>query len=87
MLSESSEWFCDGMFGEVPEIVGQLFSIHAVTPHSNTIPMVYVLLPDKMQRTYLRLFEVLKELQVRVFHICQQKAGKCVTMESNTDKF
>ena len=64
MLSESSEWFSDGMFGEIPDFVGQLFSIHAVTEHNTTIPMVYAILPDKMQRTYLRLFEILKELQV-----------------------
>ena len=62
-LADSSEWFADGMFGKVPDIFGQSFTIHAITPE-NIIPMVYVMLPNKLQRTYKRLFEILKELQV-----------------------
>ena len=62
-LGESTEWFADGMFGKVPEIFGQSFSIHAITPEA-IIPMVYCMLPNKLQRTYSRLFMILKELQV-----------------------
>ena len=62
-LADSSEWFADGMFGKVPDIFGQSFTIHAITPE-NIIPMVYVMLPNKLERTYKRLFEILKELQV-----------------------
>ena len=69
-MTRSDDWFADGMFGMVPECIGQLYSIHCVMKGA-IIPSIYALLPNKMQKTYERLLNILKELQVsyRAFNI------------------
>ena len=73
-MTRSDDWFADGMFGMVPECIGQLYSIHAVMKGA-IIPSIYALLPNKMQKTYERLLNILKELQVsyRAFFVCIHK--------------
>ena len=62
-MTRATDWFADGMFGEVPECIGQLYSIHAIMKGA-IIPCIYLLLPNKMQKTYERALQKLKELQV-----------------------
>lgn len=61
MLSASAHWFMDGTFKVVPELFFQLYTIHAQTL-GTIIPCLYVLLPNKTQETYRRLFEEVKRL-------------------------
>ena len=58
VLSESSRWHCDGTFKCVPHLFTQLYSIHAVM-NGSTYPLVYALLPNKTEATYIRFFEEL----------------------------
>jgi len=61
-MSECDNWFCDGTFSVAPPIFAQLYTIHGVC-YSNVIPSVYVLLPDKKEKTYRHMFEILKSLK------------------------
>ena len=54
---------CDGMFGSVPTIFGQLFTIHAIINRIFT-PVVYAILPNKMESTYRSLLKVLLDIEV-----------------------
>ena len=66
LLSKTNTYrdaFYDGMFGEVPKIFGQLFTIHFIM-NNNVIPVIYALLPNKMETTYRVLLRALKEIQV-----------------------
>uniref|UniRef100_A0A914D1S9 FLYWCH-type domain-containing protein n=1 Tax=Acrobeloides nanus TaxID=290746 RepID=A0A914D1S9_9BILA len=59
-LSASDQWFMDGTFGILPEVFGdnaQLLTIHARYQNSHhTIPCAYVVMQDKRQDTYERVF-------------------------------
>ena len=61
MLRDSQHWFMDGTFKVVPELFFQLYTIH-VQNLGAIIPSLYVLLPNKKQETYRRLFEEIKRL-------------------------
>ena len=62
VLANSAHVFMDGTFKIVPELFFQLYSIHAMTPNG-VFPCAYALLPNKIRRTYQRLFEKMKELR------------------------
>ena len=60
-LVDFPNWGVDGTFKVVPELWYQLFTIHVYVEHTS-VPRVFVLLPDKTQDTYKRMFEILKNL-------------------------
>jgi len=55
-------WFCDGTFSSAPSLFYQLYTIHAVQ-YSNVLPSVYILLPNKKENTYKRMFQALKTIE------------------------
>ena len=61
-LEKNKDWACDGTFKCSPEIYIQLFTLHIVIKNIS-IPRIFVLLPDKSQVTYSRLFRALKDLR------------------------
>jgi len=52
--------FCDEMFSVAWPFFAQLFSIYGIC-YSNLVSSVYVLLPDKIEDTYCRKFDTLKQ--------------------------
>ncbi|CAG7729210.1 unnamed protein product, partial [Allacma fusca] len=58
-LYSSNQIFADGTFKSCPLLFSQFFTIHGVV-HGKVFPLVYVLLKNKEERTYLRMLEVLK---------------------------
>ncbi|CAI6369505.1 unnamed protein product [Macrosiphum euphorbiae] len=62
LLKDSEHWFSDGKFSSCPNLFYQFYTIHSVF-HSDIIPLVYVLLPDKKEITYKKLFQELKSLK------------------------
>jgi hypothetical protein len=61
LLVQAQHWFLDGTFKIVPELFYQLYTVHALIS-GDVIPCLYVLLPNKTQATYLRLFQEMKAL-------------------------
>lgn len=59
-LSSCNIWHCDGTFKTVPRIFEQLYTIHGLK-NEKTIPLVFVLLPDKRQSTFKKFLQVLKD--------------------------
>ena len=58
-------WLADGTFKECPSIFYQLFTIH-VECQGYCPVCVYLLLPNKQEKTYLRVFEVIKQYLVAI---------------------
>ena len=61
-LLQASFWAGDGTFKPCPDVYFQLFTLH-VQNGKFSIPRVFVLLPDKREETYRRLYAILKELR------------------------
>ena len=61
VLDGENVWLGDGTFAVVPTIFYQLYTIHAKVGN-NYPPIVYFLLPNKEQNTYVRMLDVLKTL-------------------------
>ena len=61
LLSQSQNWFGDGTFKVCPQIFFQIYTIHA---HINgrILRCIYVLLPNKTEETYTRLFREVQTL-------------------------
>lgn len=59
ILAKSSEWYADGTFSVCPLLFSQLYVIHGIIC-GHPIPLVFALLPNKMQSTYERLLVALK---------------------------
>ncbi|XP_044578895.1 uncharacterized protein LOC123261369 [Cotesia glomerata] len=59
VLSKCSQWLSDGTFSVVPNIFAQLYTIHGIFK-GTSIPLVYVLLPNKLKNTYVDLLGVLR---------------------------
>lgn len=62
VLEEHRNWHVDGTFKVAPELFLQLFTIHALVDN-RSIPLIYVLLQDKREETYVRVFEKLIDLK------------------------
>lgn len=62
LLSQNSEWYSDGTFKTCPSLFKQLYTIHIIK-NNKSIPLVYALLPNKTQITYIHLLEKLKQLE------------------------
>ncbi|XP_066984702.1 uncharacterized protein [Macrobrachium rosenbergii] len=61
MFLQSANLQVDGTFKTVPQLIEQLYTVHAVK-NNYTIPVVYALLPDKRAETYRRLFAQIKSM-------------------------
>jgi len=64
-LQEAEYWIMDGTFKTVPTLFHQLYTIHASVggeDNSRVFPMVYVLMTNRSEELYKRLFEELIEL-------------------------
>lgn len=61
LMTQCNNWFCDGTFSSAPTLFYQVYTIHGVQ-YSNVLPSVYVLLPDKKEKTYRRMFQALKSI-------------------------
>ena len=59
LLSNSQDWFLDGIFKSSPVEFMQLYTVHGLTNHRN-IAGAYALLPNKRRPTYV---EMLTEVQ------------------------
>ena len=53
ILSESDHWYCDGTFDVSPTVFKQLYTIQIIK-NGVLFPLVYALLPNKTQKTYLK---------------------------------
>lgn len=60
-LKASDLWLVDGTFKSAPALFLQLFVIHGQR-NNVTFPLVYCLLPNKTQATYIRMLTALKDL-------------------------
>jgi hypothetical protein len=61
-LSQSQHWFADGTFKSCPKLFNQLYTIHCVQ-HQTVLPCVFILMTNRREATYHRVFETLKYLQ------------------------
>ena len=60
LLNLSNTWLVDGTFKLSPDIFYQFYTIH-VELNGFAPPSVYVLLPNKTEKTYIRMIELLSE--------------------------
>ncbi len=65
LMSQCSHWFADGTFKASHPLFSQVYTIHAVK-HSNVIPTVVVLMPNKSEGTYTRVLNALKNLNANL---------------------
>jgi hypothetical protein len=61
-LQIHSHWFIDGTFTVAPELFMQVFTIHGLVDNQ-ALPLVYVLLTNKTEASYFRIFDRLKNLK------------------------
>ena len=61
-LSQHRHWFMDGTFKVAPEMFLQVFTIHALVDKS-AVPLVFVLLQDKSESSYIKVCNKLLELK------------------------
>lgn len=59
-LGRSSTWFSDGTFSVCPSLFTQLYTIHGMYGDV-ALPLIYALLPDKAESTYIRVLEAIKD--------------------------
>ncbi|XP_071105325.1 uncharacterized protein [Haliotis cracherodii] len=64
-LSASNVYSCDGTFCMCPSRFYQIYTINACV-HNKMVPLVFALLPDKKQSTYLRLFTILNQMNLQL---------------------
>ncbi|XP_044588808.1 uncharacterized protein LOC123267990 [Cotesia glomerata] len=59
-LSSCEQWLGDGTFKSVPGIFNQLYSIYGYKD-GKSLPLVYMLAPDKSQCTYVNFLKILRQ--------------------------
>ena len=68
MLQLSSVWLADGTFKTAPSLFTQVYVIHALRggpdlmKDGHLLPSLFVLLPNKTEATYTRMWEQVKLL-------------------------
>lgn len=62
--------YMDGTFKVVPKLFYQLYTIHAFY-RKQMFPFVYILLPNKSEKTYSKMFDELKNAATRLGYIFQ----------------
>lgn len=60
LLEKHRDWYCDGTFDISPTLFTQLYTIHIII-NNKDLPMLYALLPNKKQKTYVALFKMIKK--------------------------
>lgn len=69
-MRNSSSWQMDGTFQSCPTIFKQIYSIHAYVGNDamsrKMVPVVYCLLPDKTEESYMTFFKELKSYALEV---------------------
>ncbi|XP_053202906.1 uncharacterized protein LOC128387687 [Panonychus citri] len=58
-LAEADNIYMDGTFKSCPKLFYQIYTIHVMI-NKLMVPVIYCLLPDKRNRTYERLFEIIE---------------------------
>lgn len=73
-IKTPGSYYADGTFRSTPKPFYQLFVIHldvnSDKKTTNIVPVIYALLPNKLEATYVRLFTLIKEklgVQIRTF--------------------
>ena len=68
MLVLSQYWLADGTFKTAPDLFSQVYVIHGLRggpnpiQHGHLLPSLFVLLPNKSQATYMRIWQQVKVL-------------------------
>lgn len=60
LLNSYSEWYADGTFDISPSMFKQIYTIH-IRVNGTTLPLVYGILPDKKQNTYVKFLRLIKK--------------------------
>lgn len=74
ILKKTYRFLGDGTFKVVPKPFHQLYTIHAILNYESDssrtiVPVIYALLPDKQEKTYVRLFQTLKRvMNIQIQH-------------------
>jgi hypothetical protein len=61
-MSSCDHWYADGTFKVVPPLFNQLYTIHGFA-QNNVLPSIYILMPNRREETYDRVFTAIKNLQ------------------------
>ena len=61
VLCRSTQIWMDGTFKSVPQIFAQLYTIHAMPYRGLMVPLIFCLLPNKVQGTYQRVLRLIKQ--------------------------
>ena len=61
LLSNTSNWYADGIFKTAPPLFNQLYSIHGIV-NGDVLPLVYTSMANKTEERYNKLFSELKAL-------------------------
>ena len=59
-MNSYREWYADGTFDISPTYFKQVYSIHIII-NGTVLPLVYGLLPNKSQKTYVKFLSLLKD--------------------------
>ena len=62
ILANSETWFIDGTFKIPKKLFKQMLTIHGHIGNIFTMPLVYILLPDKKKETYKKAFKEVKNI-------------------------
>ncbi|CAF1038870.1 unnamed protein product [Brachionus calyciflorus] len=58
LLETNPEWYCDGTFAVSASLFYQVLTINVIVNGKN-LPVIYDLLPNKTEETYLKIFNML----------------------------
>ncbi|XP_076036661.1 uncharacterized protein LOC143022389 [Oratosquilla oratoria] len=61
-LSQSSHWYADGTFRNVPLLFHQLYTLHGLR-EKDSLPLVFGLLPDKTEETYITSLQQIRNIE------------------------
>ena len=67
LLAMSQHWYADGTFKVVPPLFEQLYTIHGLQDNV-AVPLIYALLPNKTEETYLTLLREIKNYFLLLLH-------------------
>ena len=68
LLQQIREWLADGTFDLAPKrVFKQVYSIHLIYKNKD-LPMIYALLPNKTQKTYVKFFKMVKDV-IKVYPV------------------
>ena len=66
LLTKSEHWYADGTFKASPLLFYQLYTLHGLKQNIS-LPLVYALLPDKSETTYIKFLEAVKNFDPSFF--------------------